>query len=94
MVGGVIPCPEADVTDGLLDVCAIDSTHVRQKIFFLPSYQKGKHSDNPLVTFYKSNKIHIVAKRKFPVSIDGEVFLTNKLNISVLENAIRIVHID
>ena len=91
--GGIIPCPQANVADGLLDVCAIDSTRVRQKIFLLPSYQKGKHMDNPLVKFYKSGKIHIVAKKKFPVSIDGEVFLTNKLNISVIQNSIHIVHI-
>lgn len=92
--GGVIPCPKANVTDGILDICAINSTRVIQKIFLLPSYQKGKHHDNPLVTFYNSDKIHIVAKKSFPVSIDGEVFITNKLNVSVLPNSIKIVHID
>ena len=91
--GGIIPCPDAKVTDGILDVCAIKSTRVRQKIFLLPLYKKGKHMDNPLVKFHKATKIHIVAKRNFPVSVDGEVFITNKLNISILKNAIKVVHI-
>lgn len=92
--GGIMPCPNANVTDGLLDICAINSTRVRQKLLLLPSYSKGKHIDNPLVKFYKSNKVHIVSKKSFPISIDGEVFTTNKLNISILQNSTKIVHID
>lgn len=92
--GGIIPCPNASVNDGILDICTINSTSVRQKLFFLPSYNKGTHINNPLVTLLKASKIHLVAKRIFPVSIDGEVIHTNKLNVSVLKDAIKIVHID
>lgn len=92
--GGVIPCPDANVNDGILDICSISSTSVRQKIFFLPSYNKGTHINNPLVTILKSNKIHLVSKRLSPVSIDGEIIHTKKLNVSVLKDAIKIVHID
>ena len=92
--GGIIPCPNASVNDGILDICTINSTSVRQKLFFLPSYNKGTHINNPLVTLMNGSKIHLVAKRAFPVSIDGEVIHTNKLNVSVLKDAIKIVHID
>jgi YegS/Rv2252/BmrU family lipid kinase len=89
--GGIIPCPDAITDDGYMDICAIDATRVSQKLFFLPSYSKGKHINNPKVHFSKDKKIHIVSNKKFPVSIDGEVFLTNKLNISVLEKCVKIV---
>ena len=92
--GGVIPCPDANVNDGILDICAINSTNVGQKLFFLPSYNKGTHITNPLVSILKSSKIHLVSKRLSPVSIDGEIIYTKKLNVSVLKDAIKVVHID
>ena len=91
--GGILPCPDAKVNDGILNIYTINSTSILQKIFLLPSYNKGKHIDNPKVKFYKTNKLHIVGKRIFPVSIDGEVFMTNKLNLSILEKKVKIVYI-
>ena len=91
--GGILPCPDANVTDGILNVCAIDASRVRQKIILLPRYKKGKHTSLKQVNFYNTKNIHIVSTRKFPVSNDGEVFYTNKLSIKVLKNAIKIVHI-
>lgn len=91
--GGVIPCPDAIVNDGTLDVCAIDATRVRHKIFLLPKYQKGKHIGLKQANFYKTKSINLVSIKKFPVSIDGEVFYTNKLAIKVLPKAVKIVYI-
>ena len=90
--GGIIPCPNAVTNDGLLDICTINSTSILKKLFLLPSYNKGKHINKKNVNFYKTKKLHIVSKRDFPVSIDGEVFMTNKLNISILEKKINIVY--
>lgn len=89
--GGVCPCPDALVNDGLLDICAINSTSIFKKILFLPFYNKGKHLKFKLVTIEKGNKATIVSNKKFPANIDGEVFYTKKLNISILEKAINVV---
>lgn len=91
--GGISPCPDANTKDGMLDICLIDSTRVRQKIVLLPKYSKSKHIGLKQVTMLKANKLHIVSNHKFPVSIDGEVIYTNKLSLKILKNAINIVYI-
>lgn len=91
--GGIIPCPDAIVDDTILDVCTIDSTRIRHKLVLLPKYQKGKHVNLKQVNIYKAKNINIVSTKDFPVSIDGEVFYTNKLSIKVLPKAVNIVHI-
>jgi len=91
--GGIPPCPDANVEDGILDVCAIDSTRVRQKIVLLPKYKQGKHIGLKQAKFFKTDKVYLVSTKEFPVSIDGEVIYTNKLNIKVLPKAVNIVHI-
>lgn len=91
--GGICPCPTANVTDGTLDICAIDATRVRHKIQLLPKYKKGKHIGLKQAHFYLCDHMHLVSHKKFPVSIDGEVFYTNKLSLQVLPKKIKIVHL-
>ena len=91
--GGIIPSPQANVNDDILDVCAIDSTRVRHKVFLLPKYKKGKHVSLNKVHIQKAQKVHIVSNHPFPVSNDGEVFYTKKLSVEVIKNGINIVHI-
>ena len=91
--GGISPCNDAKVDDGILNICAIDSTRVRHKIKLLPKYQKGLHVNLPQVHLNKCNTISIVSTHKFPVSIDGEITYTNRLKVSIIKKAINIVHI-
>lgn len=89
--GGVCPCPNANVSDELLDICTIDKTSVIKKIFLLPKYQKGKHLNLKEVKMEQSKDVRIVSTKKFPVSSDGEIFFTNRLHAKVIHNAINIV---
>lgn len=91
--GGICPCPDANVSDGILDTCTVGPTEVIKKIFLLPKYQKGKHTDHPLVHIKKAKDVRIVSTRKFPVSIDGEIIYSNRLHIQVLPQAVNIVKI-
>lgn len=91
--GGICPCPDADVKDGIADLCLVNSTTITNKILLLPKYKKGEHIGHKKVIIDKSNKVSIVSTRKFPFSIDGEVLYTNKLNIKVLHDAVNIVTI-
>lgn len=89
--GGVCPCPDAVIDDSILNICVVDNTTFFEKLSLLPKYQKGKHIGLKQVHIYKCKNIHIVSNRKFPTNIDGEVFYTNKLNISIIPKAINIV---
>lgn len=91
--GGIKPCPNANVKDGFLDCCIIDSTDTVMKLKLLPKYKKGTHLNLKQVHIFKSKDISIVSTKRFPISVDGEVYYTNKLHIKILPKAINIVHI-
>ena len=91
--GGIKPCPNACVNDGLISTCIVDSTSLFQKLFFLPSYKKGKHITLKQAHIDQVKEVVIVSTEKFPVSIDGEVIYTNKLSAKILKDAINVVYI-
>ena len=89
--GGICPCPKAEVSDGIINTCVVDSTLIKDKILLLPRYKNGTHSNLKKVHFIDSKKVTIVSTKKFPISLDGEIFYSNKLSISIIKNAINIV---
>lgn len=92
--GGICPCPDADVSDGVADICYADYTTISNKISLLPKYKKSEHIGLKKVHIDKTDDLSIVSTRKFPVSIDGEVFYSNKIHTKIMKNAINIVKID
>lgn len=89
--GGVKILPDAIMTDGVLDICLVDSTTLMQKLRYLPKLTKGKHTNLKIVKMLKGENISVVSNKKFPVSIDGEIIETNRLHIKVDKNSIRII---
>ena len=89
--GGVEALPYADISDGILDICLIDATTFIQKLIFLPRYSKGKHMGIKIVKLLKGKEISIVSNRKIPLSIDGEVILTNRFKAKIEEKSVNII---
>lgn len=89
--GGVKALPYAEIDDGMLDVCLIDSTTLIQKLFFLPKFSKGKHEGIKLVKLLKGKEISVVSTRKMPVSVDGEIYYTNRFKAKVEEKSVNII---
>ena len=89
--GGVKALPYAQIDDGMLDVCLIDSTTLIQKLLFLPKYSKGKHEDIKLVKLLRGKEISVVSTRKMPVSVDGEIHYTNRFKAKVEEKSVNII---
>ena len=90
--GGICPSPEAEVNDGLLDICMINSTSFLTKLLLLPKYKSSKHTNLKQVKIERTDKISIVSTREFPVNVDGEIFYTKKLRCEVIHNCIKIVN--
>lgn len=89
--GGVKALPYAEIDDGMLDICLINSTSLLQKLIFLPKYSKGKHEGISLVKMLKGKEISVVSTRKIPVSIDGEIYYTNRFKAKAEEKSVNIV---
>ena len=89
--GGVKILPKADMTDGLLDICLIDSTTLIQKLMYLPKLTKGKHENIKVVHMLNAKEVSVASNKKIPVSIDGEIIYTNRFKAKIEENSIKII---
>ena len=89
--GGVKALPYADISDGMLSICLIDSTTFLQKLVFLPKYSKGKHEKISIVKLLKGKEISVVSTRRMPVSIDGEIIQTNRFKAKIQEKSINVI---
>lgn len=90
--GGIKPCPHSNTTDGLVDICTIESTGILKKLIFLPAFNAGKHINNSIVSFSKTADSTIVSTRDFPVNLDGEIIYTKKLHVKVIPNGVNVVY--
>lgn len=91
--GGVCPSPDANTTDGILNVTLVKNSTLMQKLILLPRYKKGKHKSIKQLRHFKTDSITVVSNKKFPVSVDGEIIITNRIHAKVVPSAINVVHI-
>ncbi len=71
--GGGFPfAPDADPSDGLLDICIVGNIPKLMVPVILPSVLTGKHYGKKGVHHYKASKIRIVTQRPLCCHTDGE----------------------
>lgn len=68
---GMMICPAADMTDGLLDVTLVTDTSKRTFVSVLPRVYTGRHIDHPSVVSWQASKLRIDAPDAL-VYADGE----------------------
>ena len=71
--GGFMFCPNADNTDGILDLCAVGPIPKLLILFALPTAYFGKHTIFPEISLYRASKIDIRSSVPLWVHTDGEV---------------------
>ena len=65
--------PEADLTDGLLDVLIIGDLSKPDLLWSLPRVYKGTHLTHPKVTTEKAKRIEIQSTEPVSLQTDGEL---------------------
>ncbi len=70
--GGMKICPEADPTDGVLDVVAVDAVGPARLARFLPTVFSGRHVARPEVTVLRGRSVTITAVPPIDAWADGE----------------------
>lgn len=89
--GGIMPAPDADIQDKLLDVCIVDKFPLIKEFMLLPRYMKGRHKGLDGVSFKRGKRIEISSPKMMTVNFDGEVFRDNKVTFELLDKPIRII---
>lgn len=79
--GGFKITPQANISDGLLDVCAISKVPVLRRPFCMKTVEKGRHLSLPFVNYFKTSELTLTTQQTVPGHIDGELFYGNEFTI-------------
>jgi diacylglycerol kinase family enzyme len=89
--GGMLPAPEAEIDDGLFDICLVSEVSRLQILDLFPKYMKGLHGQLKQVSFHKGKKINIESSDNVCLNIDGEIVTSKSINFEILESAINVI---
>ena len=89
--GGFKITPEADPTDGLLDVCVIDAIPRWQVFWRLPFAITGRHKWMRPAHFYEVHTAEIESKTELPAALDGELIHDISFKIAVKPDALKLI---
>ncbi len=88
--GGFNPVPEADPTDGLLDVLIVKEVTRLQVPAVVGKYKAGKYAELPhLVQHFKTDKVRILCDQPTAVNVDGELLMARDVTMSIADRKIR-----
>ena len=88
--GGFNPVPEADLTDGLLDVLLVNKVSRTLVPLVIGKYKDGRYAELPhLVKHYRTDHVKIRCDQVTPVNVDGEVLMAKEVDFRVAEEKIR-----
>ena len=71
--GGFMLCPDADATDGYLDICVAHDLTALQALPIFPKALFGKHTDCRGISMYRAKTVRIVASKPLCTHTDGEI---------------------
>ncbi len=93
--GGFCSNPNALLSDGIMDICAIDKVSIFKFVSLVGAYKKGKHFDNERAKKVMSLRREKHFKMEFyepvPVCIDGEIKGAKNIDFTVVPNGFKFV---
>ncbi|MCO1594077.1 diacylglycerol kinase [Micromonospora sp. RHAY321] len=88
--GGMRICPDADPTDGLLDVVVAGRVNRRTLVRVKPRIYRGTHLSHPLVRSYRARTVELTAEG-ITTYADGERSLDLPVTITAVPGALRLL---
>ncbi|MDR2355832.1 MAG: hypothetical protein LBE16_06520 [Clostridiales Family XIII bacterium] len=93
--GGFRGAPDADPTDGILDVFIAKDVTRRTFLSLLPKYHEGKHFTEPrardILLYRRCKGLRVSSDESVHIAVDGDVFRTKSVSFRIVPNAIRFV---
>ena len=88
--GGFNPVPEADPTDGLMDVLLVKKVTRLQVPGLIGIYKNGRYRElGDLVDHYRVRSLKMTCDREVPVNVDGEAIFAKEITFSMEDAKLR-----
>lgn len=88
--GGFNPVPDADPSDGLLDVLVVEKVSRLQVAGVVGKYKAGKYKELPhLVRHFRTDRLKVICDKPTPINLDGELRTYQEVEFSIAPEKIR-----
>ena len=88
--GGFNPIPEADPTDGMLDVLIVKKVSRLEVPGLIGKYKSGRYKELSKVARYiKTDRVKITCQKPTPINLDGELRMAREIEMSVAKEKVR-----
>ena len=88
--GGFNPVPEADPSDGLLDVLLVTKVSRLKVAAVVGKYKDGKYAQYPdLITHFKTDRVRILFDKPSNINLDGELRVAQTVEMRIAEEKLR-----
>lgn len=88
--GGFHPVPEADPTDGKLDVLLVGPVTRLQVLQVIGIYKAGRYKELPrLVRHLQTKELTIRCDRETPINVDGELRMSSQVHMAISDRKLR-----
>ncbi len=89
--GGFFLTPQAVANDGLLDVCAVKSLSLPERLRLLLMVPKGGHINDARVNYFRTDKVSLSFPAKVPFHLDGELYFADHFDVGVMSGAVNFI---
>ena len=88
--GGFNPVPEADPTDGMLDVLLVDKVSRLKVAQVVGKYKNGQYAQYPeLIRYFRTDKVKVICDKPTSINLDGELRTATEIEFSVAKEKLR-----
>ena len=88
--GGFNPVPDADPTDGKLEVLVIEAVNLLQVPAVIGKYKDGRYKElSHLVKHYSTHRLKIIFDKPTAINLDGEQMVGDVMDVSVAKEKVR-----
>jgi diacylglycerol kinase (ATP) len=88
---GMRIAPEADFTDGKLDICRISTMNPFELFCMFPTVYFGHHLLSPKVEYSKAERVGVRTETPLDIYADGEFVCQTPADISVAAGALQVI---
>ena len=88
--GGFNPVPEADPTDGLLDVLLVKKVSLLQVPGVIGKYKNGRYKElSHLIKHFSTKELKIICDKPTGINLDGELRTAQEIHIRIADEKLR-----
>ncbi len=88
--GGFNPVPDADPTDGILDVLIVKPVSRLKVLAVIGKYKDGRYAQFPeLIRHIRTDCVKIICDSPTPINLDGELRTAKEVTMQIAEEKLR-----